>query len=103
MFSKLKQFKDIRDKAKVIQSQLAHESAEGSAAWGKVKVTIDGNQHVTNVVIDPTVLDDAKKLSDAVKDATNDAMTKIQKIMAQKLKESGGLDLAGDLKDIFGK
>lgn len=102
MFSKLKQFKDIREKAKVIQAQLAEETAEGTAGWGKVKVTINGNQHVNAVSIDPTVTDDVKKLEEYVRDATNDAMTKIQKVMAQKLKETGGLDLAGDLKDIFG-
>lgn len=102
MFSKLKQFKDIREKAKVIQSQLANEEAEGTAAWGKVKVMIDGNQHVKSVSIDPTIVSDVKKLEEYVRDASNDAMGKIQKIMATKLKESGGLDLAGDLKDIFG-
>lgn len=103
MFTKLKQFKDIRDKAKVIQSALADEKAEGSAGWGKVKVTIDGNQHVTGVSIDDSVMGDKAKLEQMILEATNDGMQKIQKMMATKLRDIGGLDLAKDMQDLMKK
>jgi DNA-binding YbaB/EbfC family protein len=103
MFNKLKQFKDIRDRAKVIQSALSAERAEGTAGWGKLKVTVDGNQKVLDVAIDDSLMSDKGKLQDLFKEATNDAMQKIQKVMATKLKDIGGLDLAQDLQEVMGK
>ena len=103
MFTKLKQLKDIRDKAKVIQSALADEKAEGQAGWGKVKVTIDGNQHVMGVSIDDSVMGDKGKLEQMILEATNDGMQKIQKMMATKLRDIGGLDLAKDMQDLMKK
>jgi DNA-binding YbaB/EbfC family protein len=100
MFNKLKQFKDIKDKAKTIQTALAKESAEGSAGWGKVKIKIDGNQQVLDVSIDPSLMDDRAKLEGLIKDASNDAIKKIQQVMSAKLKDIGGLDLANELGDL---
>lgn len=96
MFNKLKQFKDLKDRAKAIQTALAEETAEGSAAWGKVKVVINGNQQIMNVSIDPSLMDNREKLQDYLREATNDAIQKIQKVMATKLKDIGGLDLAAE-------
>jgi len=100
MFNKLKQFKDIKDKAKTIQTALAKESAEGTAGWGKVKIKIDGNQQVLGVSIDPSVMDDRTKLEGMIRDASNDAIKKIQQVMSTKLKDIGGLDLANELGDL---
>ncbi len=102
MFSKLKQFKDIRDKAKVIQQALAEERVEGSAAWGKMKVIVDGNQRVVSASIDPDLMSDKTKLEGYMRDAVNDAIEKVQKLMASKLKDMGGLDLAKDMQDMMG-
>lgn len=103
MFSKLKQFKDIRNRAKTIQSALGQERMEGSAGWGKVKVTLDGNQRVVSVSIDQDVMNDKNKLEGMVKDAVNDGMEKIQKVLASKMKDLGGLDLAQDMQDMIKK
>ena len=103
MFTKLKQFKDLRDKAKHIQDELSTEKAEGSAAWGKVKIVLNGNQHVESVSIDPSLMTDRAKLEETIRDATNDGMQKIQKIMASKLKDIGGMDLAKEMQDVFKK
>jgi len=91
MFNKLKQFKDLKDQAGQLKNALAQETATGEAEWGKVKVTIDGNQEVLNVEIDPELLnsDNKEKLESAIKEATNDAIKKVQKIMANKMRESG--------------
>jgi len=97
MFSKLKQFKDLRDKAKTLQTALAAEKVEGSAAWGKVKVEVDGNQSVVGVNIAEDLLapSEKEKVQNAVKDAVNDAIKKAQQKMVAKMKEMGGLDLPG--------
>ncbi len=91
MFSKLKQFKDLRDQAKQMQNMLAQESAEGTADWGKVKVKINGNQEILNVEIDPELINpnNREKLQSAIKEATNDAIKKVQRIMAEKMRSSG--------------
>lgn len=103
MFNKLKQFKDIKDKAKQIQSVLSQESVEGSAGWGKVKIKMDGNQQVLDVSIDQSVMDDRSKLEGMMKEAVNDAIKKIQQVMSKKLKDVGGLDLANELGDMMKK
>ena len=97
MFSKLKQIKDLRDKAKQIQSMLSDERVEGSGAWGKVKVSMDGNQSVLNVEIDPELLKESEKnkLQSALKDAYNDAVKKAQRRMVEKMKSSGDLNIPG--------
>ena len=97
MFSKLKQFKDLRSKAKHLQDVLGQESAEGSAGWGKVKIHINGNQQVTSVSLDPSAMEDRPKLEQLIKEAANDAISKIQKVAAAKLRDAGGLGDFGDL------
>lgn len=97
MFSKLKQIKELRTQAKTIQGMLAKESVETTAAWGKVKVKMSGNQELESVAIDADMMQPAKKseLEAAVKDAVNEANKKVQRIMAQKVREQGGLDKLG--------
>ena len=95
MFSKLKQFKDLRDHAKKIQDVLKDVNVEGSAAWGKVKVSMNGNQEVTSVSIDPEVFSDKSKTESAVKEAFNDAVKKAQRQMAETMKKTGGFNMPG--------
>lgn len=98
---KLKQFKDLKDKAKSLQDTLGQISAEGSAAWGKVKITIDGTQNVTNVFIDQEMMSDKTKLEQASKEAYNDATKKLQQILAVKMREGGGMDLMNEFGDMM--
>jgi len=95
MFNKLKQVKDLRDKAKRLQNMLSEETVEASAAWGKIKIVMDGNQTVRSVSVEPEMLSDRKKLEDALKDAYNDAVKKAQKTMVEKMRKSGDLNIPG--------
>jgi hypothetical protein len=97
MFSKLKQFKDLREQAKKIQNALGDVTVEGSAAWGKVKVKMTAGQEVQSVSIDPELLGagNQAKVESAVKDAVNDAVKKAQREMANTMKKTGGLNLPG--------
>ena len=94
MFSKLKQFKDLRAQAKTLQSALSTESAAGSAAGGKIKLSMDGNLRITNFEIDAELLrpEHKKKVEDGVKELFEEVNKKIQRVMATKVKEMGGLD-----------
>jgi len=97
MFNKIKAVKDLRTQAKQMQNKLAEISDEGTAAWGKVKVKIDGNQNVLAVSIDDEMMKDRAKLEEAMAEAFNDAVKKIQKKMAGTMKEMGGLDALKNL------
>ena len=54
---------------------------------------MDGNLQLTGVAIDDEMLSPAKKekLQNAIKEAHGEAIKKIQRIMAVKKKEKGGL------------
>lgn len=97
MFSKLKEIKDLRDQAKKLQGMLADEHVETTAAWGKVKVKMSGNQEIESVEIDPEMLSPEKKsdLESAIKEGVNEANKKVQKIMAEKIRKEGGLNIPG--------
>ena len=91
MFTKLKQFKDLRNQAKTMQNALSKESVTASS--GDVSITLDGNLVMTGISISSDLLspDKKDKLEAAIKDAHADAIKKIQRIMAVKMKEMGGL------------
>jgi len=92
VFSKLKQFKDLRDQGKKLQGALAGESVTSHS--NGVALTMDGNLQLTGVAIDDEMLSPTKKekLQNAIKDAHGDATKKMQKIMAGKMQEMGGFD-----------
>ncbi len=93
MFNKLKQFKDLRDKAKELQDTLGKESLTATAAGGSISLTMNGNLELTSVSIDPSLLsaDKKTKLEEGLKEAHKDALKKMQRTMAMKMKEMGGL------------
>jgi DNA-binding protein YbaB len=97
IFSKLKQYKELRDQAKEMQTTLAKESVYADTAGGKIQVMMDGNQAVNGVSVDPEYLAPNRKteLEKALKDAFNSAIKKSQMAMAKKAKEMGKLDLPG--------
>ena len=97
MFSKLKQFKDLRDKAKQLQTALAVEKVEGTAAWGKVRVEMDGNQSViaVHVADELFAVGQKAKLQDGVKDALNDAIRKAQRKAMETMKGMKDLNIPG--------
>lgn len=95
MFNKIKQIKDLRDQAKTMQAALAEIMVVGKSSGNKVMVTIDGNQKVQGVKIDDSL--EREKIAEGVKDAFNDASKQLQKELAAKMKDMGGLEAFKDL------
>lgn len=95
MLSKLKQFKDLRQQGKKMQSALAGEST--TVNEGGVVMTMDGNLEMTGLAIDEELLNPTKKekLEQAIKSAYKTALKKMQRVMATKMQEMGGLNLPG--------
>ncbi len=93
MFNKIKDLKNLRDQANQVKSMLSEETVHTDAAGGRVQLVMDGNQEVLSIEIDPELLtpDNKEKLESAIREATNDAVKKAQRLMAQKLQDMGGL------------
>lgn len=97
VFSKLKQFKDLRDQGKKLQDALSGETMTAEAAFGKVAVTLDGSLNITQIKADDELVavDKKDKLMGAIKDAHNEALKKMQRVVASKMQSMGGFDLPG--------
>ena len=94
MFNKLKHIKNLKKQGKHMQDELATVVGEGSAAWGKVKILVNGNRDLVGVTIDEEMLKDKTKLEDAIKEAWKDATgMKFQMKLAKKMQDMGGLDM----------
>lgn len=98
MFNKLKQFQNLRTQAKKLQDTLSQESVTATA--GDVQITMNGNLKITNLDIKPDSLspNNAEKIKKWFMDAHQEALEKMQKIMAYKMKEMGGLPEIPGLK-----
>lgn len=87
MFNKLKQFKDLRDKAKTMQNALAQETI--TQEKNGVTISLNGNLEIIKVSLAEGLSKSAQE--EALKSCLNEAIKKAQKLMAQKLQAMGGL------------
>ncbi len=82
--------KDILGQARKLQSKLLEElrkiRVEGSAGGGMVRITMDGEQNILSVKIEPQLLDekDISMIEDLILAACSDA----KKRVAEKTQES---------------
>ena len=97
MINKLKQFKDLREQGKKMQSLLADESVTARAAGDKLVLTMNGNLELTGVAIDDELMatDKKEKLQSAIKEAHADALKKMQRTIAMKMQQSGDFKIPG--------
>lgn len=97
MLSKLKQFKDLREQGKKMQSLLADESVTVRAASDKLVITMNGNLELSAIAIDDELLapDKKEKLQNAIKEAHSDALKKMQRTIATKMQQSGEFNIPG--------
>jgi len=86
MFSKLKQFKDLRSQAKTMQNALAAETVTEERSG--VKVVLNGNMEVMNLTLSDTLSKSAQE--EALKHCFNDALKHAQRLMAKKMQDMGG-------------
>jgi hypothetical protein len=94
----MRQMQQMQDRLAKIQQGLAEETVEGTAGGGAVSVTMNGQQKVRAVKIDPAVLDpdDVAMLQDLMLAAFNDAQAKAQQLAESRLSAvTGGLKIPG--------
>jgi len=99
----VKNIAGMLQKAQALQARMTELQAElktreivGSSGQGKVKVTMNGNQDVIKIAIDPEVVkpDEADLLEDLLLAAFNDAQSKVTRLVEEEMgKLSGGMGL----------
>ena len=94
----MKQAQKLQSKMVKLQEELADEIVEASSGGGMVKVVANGKQQVVSINIEKEVIDpeDVDMLQDLVIAAVNDALTKSQEMVSEKMgKLTGGLNIPG--------
>lgn len=79
-----------------LQEELKSRTLEVSAGGGAVKIVITGEKQIQSIKIAPTAVDpeDVEMLEDLVAAAVNEALKKVDDMMAQEMgKLTGGLNL----------
>ncbi len=101
----MKQAKEMQEKMQSMQEELADLEAEGIAAGGMVKVTLNGKGQMRAIRIDPAMFkeDDVEILEDLLMAAHNQAKVKVEDITAEKTAElTSGLPIPPGMKLPFG-
>ena len=89
LFGQAKDMFKLQQQAKKIKKELGkiHVFAESDG----VKVTVNGEQQVVSYeILDEAILQNAKRLTKSLLDATNRAMKKAQEVAAEKMKSVMG-------------
>ncbi|MFH0728598.1 MAG: YbaB/EbfC family nucleoid-associated protein [Pseudomonadota bacterium] len=98
MGNMMKQAQQLQAKMVKMQEEAALETVEATAGGGMVKVVANGRQQIVSLQIEKEVVDpdDVEMLRDLILAAVNDALTKSQEMVAQKMsKLTGGLNIPG--------
>ena len=92
----MKSAQQMQDKMKSLQDELTQVEVIGSSGGGMVEVTLSGKHETRRVKIDPSLIvaEDATILEDLIAAAFNDAKSKVETVMQEKMSElTGGLQL----------
>ena len=95
-----KMIKAAKEMQEKLQKELAEMRVEGTSGGGMVTVTLDGQKNLMSVRIDPEVVnkDDVEMLQDLIIAAFNDAGTKVDEELSQKM---GGLGMGLKIPGLF--
>lgn len=90
----LKQLRQMQEELVKAQKELAKETVTAEAGKGAVKVTVTGDQRVTDLQIDPALANDTRKLGQLVQEAMNKALDESRELAKKRLGPlSQGLNL----------
>ena len=97
----MKQVQELQGRMQKAQEELAGLAIEGQSGAGMVKVTMSGKGDMKAIRIDPSLLrpGEVEMLEDLILAATQDAKSKVETAVAQKMKDlTGGLPLPPGMK-----
>jgi len=98
MQAMMKQAQKMQKQMAEMQEDLPNKTLEVSAGGGAIKVTINGEKQITDLVISPDVVDpdDVEMLQDLVISAVNEAIRQMDEaVSASMSKLTGGMSLPG--------
>lgn len=96
MAGMLKQLRQMQGELAKAQKELANETVTGEAGKGAVRITVTGDQRVTDLQIDPSLIveGDAKKLVQFIQEAANHALDESRELAKKRLGPlTGGLGM----------
>ena len=82
----LKQAQKLQADMQKTQEELETKVMEGTSGGGAVTVTVTGKKQLTDIKINPEVMDDVEMLQDLVLTAVNDALNKVDEVTANEMK-----------------
>ena len=92
----MRQAQQLQNRLAKVQQELEELTVQGSAGGGVVRVTMNGKQEISKVIIEPEAAEDIDLLQDLVAAAVNDASARTQQLAAEKMGEvTGGLNIPG--------
>lgn len=101
----MKQAQAMQENMQKAQEELANIEVSGESGGGLVKLVMNCRHDVKSVSIDPELMgdvDDKEILEDLLAAAVNDAVRKVEKTSAEKMKGlTGGMDLPAGMKMPF--
>jgi len=88
----MKSAQQMQDKMKSLQDELSNAEVTGTSGGGMVEVTMTGKHETKTVKIDPSLIvaEDAAVLEDLIAAAFNDAKSKVETVMQEKMSELTG-------------
>ena len=97
----MKQAQEMQSKMNEMQDKLSEMEVIGSSGAGMIDVTLSGKNDVRKIKIDPTVINpnDTEVLEDLIIAAFNDAKSKVEIKVNDKMSEmTGGINLPPGFK-----
>ena len=94
----MKQAQEMQRRLAQVQDEIANSVSEASAGGGAVTATVTGGTKLTDIQIDPEVVDpeDVEMLQDLVMAAVNEAIESAQQEAEEKMGAiTGGLNIPG--------
>lgn len=92
----MKKMQKLQGEMAKMQEDLKLRTLEASVGGGAVTVVVNGEKHVQSIKINPSAVDpeDIEMLEDMVASAVNEALRKVDDMMAQEMgKLTGGMGL----------
>lgn len=84
ILDKLKDINEMRKQAKQMEAVLATVTVSGQSSGGKIKITIDGNQAIKSVEVDPGIVGDKSEVARHIRAALEDLFKEHKKALQKQ-------------------
>lgn len=98
MANMMKKVQKLQADMAKLQEELKTRTLESTAGGGAIKIVVNGEKQILSIKIDPGAADpqDIEMLEDMIMAAVNEALKKVDDMMAQEMgKLTGGMKIPG--------